>query len=183
MKKLLIIASVAVIATISHAQGVTNFFNQVIVWGTTFDTNNTTFLSTRGGLDTGVESRQGNGIALVNDIHLSYDLVGATYLAPTNVTVLRFGPDVLERNSGVTGTFVSVQGGLQAAIVHYDLRLGVSFDGGYWANQPGIRHSIYGEGAIEADKALGSRTYTGLRFSQDFPKNSQGYYIKFGFRF
>jgi hypothetical protein len=178
----IIIASICLLAISAKAQ-TTNFLSQIYQWGTTFDTSNTTFLSTRGMFDTGVESRQGDGIPLINDLHLSYDLTGATYLTPTNVSVLRLGPDVMERNSGVSGTFVSAEGGLQAAVVHYDFRFGVSVDGGYWANQPNSPHHIFGEASLNAEKALGSRTYTGLRFSQEFPHNAQGFYAQVGFTF
>lgn len=188
MKKLIAVIGIALLAMVSKAQTSTNspqqtFFGQVEVWATSYDTNSTTFLSTRGLFDTGVESRTGDGIPLINDLHGSYDVVGTTYLTPTNVSSFRLGPDILERNSGVSGTFVSAQGGLQAAIVHYDFRFGFALDGGYWAQTATVKHHIFGEASLDADKAIGSRTYTGLRFSQEFPKNAQGVYAKVGFTF
>jgi hypothetical protein len=182
MRKLFIIGALLAGVAVSHAQS-TNFFTGVEQWATSFNTNSTTFLSTRGAFDTGVESRTGDGVPLINDLHLSYDFVGTTYTAPTNVTSLRLGPDVLERNSGVSGTFVSAQGGLQAAIVHYDFRFGVAIDGGYWANSPSVRHHVFGDASLNAAKALGDRTFMGLRFSQEFPRNAQGYYAQLGFTF
>jgi hypothetical protein len=175
-----LVALATLLALGAHAQ--TNlqqsFFNQVFTWGTSFDTNSVTFLNTRGMFDTGVESRTGDGVPLINDLHASYDLV-----ASTNATSFRFGPDLLERNSGVAGTFLSTQGGLQVAEVHYDFRFGAAIDGGYWANSPTVRHRLFGEISLNAEKALGSRTYTGLRFSQEFPRNAQGIYAQLGFTF
>lgn len=187
MKKFFILVLITASSFVAQAQTQTNpvtgFFTQVFAWGTSFDTNSTTFLSTRGMLDTGVESRMGEGLALINDLHMSYDVVGTTYSTPTNATSFRFGPDLVERNSGVTGTFVSVEAGPQVAIVIYDFRIGVALDGGYWANSAAVRHHLFGEACLDADKALGSRTYTGLRFSQEFPRSAQGIYAKLGFTF
>lgn len=182
--KIRLALAAAVLLTASSCFAQTNsFFTTVEQWATSFNTNNTAFVSTRGMMDTGVESRSGDGIALINDLHLSYDLVGTTYAAPTNTTSLRFGPDVVERNSGVTGTFVAAQGGLQLAEVYYDFRFGVAVDGGYWAQSANVRHHIYGEVALDADKAMTSRTYMGVRFAQEFTRNAQGYYVKLGFTF
>lgn len=187
IKKVLIGVALLVGVAVTNAQQTNNpetgFFTQVFQWGTSFNTNSTTFLATRAMLDTGVESRMGDGLALINDIHMSYDVVGATYSAPTNISVLRFGPDLVERNSGVTGTFVSVEAGPQVAVIIYDFRIGLAVDGGYWANSAAVRHHLFGEACLDADKAIGSRTYMGLRFSQEFPRNAQGVYVKAGFTF
>lgn len=183
MKKFLILVIITASSFVAMAEPTTNFFTQVFTWGTSFDTNSTTFLATRGMFDTGVESRIGDGLPLINDIHASYDVVGTTYLTPTNVSAFRFGPDVLERNSGVTGTFVSAEGGIQAAIVHHDFRFGASLDGGYWSTTGAVRHHMFGEASLDADKAIGSRAYIGTRFSQEFPRSAQGIYAKLGFTF
>lgn len=185
MKKILITIGVALMTTVIHAQTNTPpantpaFYQQLLTWASSIDTNNnSTFVAARGLISTGVESSQNTGVSLDNYIAGQFDLLA-------NVTNggLRMDINVKERDSGVQGTFVSGQGGIGLGYVIHDLRLDLNLDGGYYNYNPDTTQKVFGEADFIVRKALGTHTFMEVMLEEQFPHTSRFFGAGAGFSF
>ena len=98
------------------------FINTVFGWLSSLS-DTPTFTANRGMLWAGASSIQGGPVSLVNDIGGSYDV----WRSSTNTasSIWWFAPEANLRNGGVSGTLVSIQGGVGAGLILHDFRLGL----------------------------------------------------------
>jgi hypothetical protein len=94
------------------------------------------------------------------------------------------------RNSGIAGTLVSQQLGLNLSFVIVDTKLTLYGDGGYeFADFPGAvvqpktRDRLYGEFGLRVAKALTLHTYTQIGIGVQLPKSAQVFMAAVGFTF
>lgn len=177
MKLKTLLAAIGVIAVTgySQAQTPTNStpWGTILGYFTSFDTNlDDAFGSHRVTLWTGVTSIQNGPVPLANDLGASYDLFRPSGLVTATNDFANaqgfVGIEGLARNSGVAGTLVSFQGGLEGGFIIHDTRLAAYADGGYATDQPGFKHSIFAEAGIDVKKAIGHNFFAGLRLGQQF---------------
>jgi len=181
MKKLIgLLAAVLLLATAGYSQTNTppanpgSFVNTVQSYFTSFNTNlDGTFASSKGSLWTGVNSIQGGSVNLANEIGLSYTIY--KQVAAENVV----------RNSGVAGTLVSEQIGLNLGLVVHDTRLAVYADGGYQLDSSSNKNTdkFYAELGLRAEKALSEHTFAWVGIGAQLPKNTQVFSAGAGFTF
>ena len=182
MKKLMTIIGLAALALPAFSQTNTPtenpFYQQAFQWLTSIDTNNnTTFVSTRGFMDTGVESSQNSGVPINNYIGLSFDVVSSTN------SPIRLDLNAMERDSGVQGTFVSGQGGIGVGYVIHDVRLDLIANGGYYNFNPDTRNKVFGEIQVNIKKALGTHTFAEIGLAEQFPHSERLFRAGIGFSF
>lgn len=192
MKKItLLILVLSATAFVTRAQtSITNppppsFFSSVGSYFTSFDTNYlVTFGSHRLTLAVGVDSLQGNGtVPLANSLRLSYNILQPT-TSPTNTTGLILGLEEVTRSSGVAGTIVSQQIGLQAGYVIVDTEVQGYIDGGYnFFDDVNTKEKIFCEFGIRIEKALSLNTFAGIGLGEQIPINRQVGEVFTGFTF
>lgn len=146
---------------------------QTFQWLTSFDTNQQTWQASRIELWTSVISEQGGVSPILNEIGLSYDIWRPT-MNLTNGTSTAVFLDIAERNTGVSGTISSVQGGVGFAYILWDVRLSTGLDLGGNLEKADKQDQFYGEWNFKIQKALGPHWATGLGFFAQFPNNVQG---------
>lgn len=156
----------------------TGFFTQVTEWISSFNTNyDVAIAASKVRLWTGVDSVQGGNATLVNEIGVSYDAITKNKLLSI---------EAVERNGGVAGTLISIQGGLSVNILIHDFELSLYVDGGKYMdgvlNDKGKKNEMFGEVGIRALKSLGPNTYTGVGLGTQFPTSHQLYMAYVGIR-
>lgn len=127
-------------------------------WNTNYES---TFRDHKGSVWTGVGSVQGGQTPLVNEVGISRDIYKI------------FGAEAVTRDSGVAGTIVSQQAGVNANFVVHDAKLMVYLDGGYnfqATRDPGAS-KFFGEFGLRFLKALTENTYAGVGFGNQVPDN------------
>jgi len=181
MKKVIIsilLGSTLVVGAQTNNTGVTGFVTQVTQWIASFNTNyDVAIAACKMRLWTGVDSVQGGNESLVNEIGVSYD-------ALTKNKVLSL--EAVERNGGVAGTLISVQGGASLNFLVHDFMLSLYCDGGKYmdniVSDKGKKNEMFGEIGIRGFKALGPNTYTGVGLGTQFPTSRQLYMAYVGIR-
>ena len=141
------------------------FAGQVITWGTSFDTNSTTFLHP-GQFWTAVSS----GDALNNELGVSYKLLGG------------LAPEAIVRNGGVQGVLDSFQGGVGYSVRHWDFELRPYADAGY--KFPDAEKKVFGEFGLRVSKAISTYGYVLVGYGvQTCHKGQQVFEAGAGFAF
>jgi hypothetical protein len=156
--------------------GMPSIASQTIGWLTSFNTNMTTFQANRFSLWTAVLSESGGVAPIENEMGVSYDIWRPTANV-TNGTSSAVFLEANERNTGVSGTIASFQGGAGFAYMIYDVRLSTAVDLGYNLEKLADQSRMYGEWNFKVQKALGDHWATGLGTYLQFPsgKNVQGF--------
>lgn len=178
----LTLALCALALTPLHAQVNTNapqpqpnsgsFFQSTMGFFTSFNTNlDGTFGASKGSLWTSVDSLQGAQVPLANAIGVSYDVYKS------------LSGEAIIRNGGVTGTVISVQGGLGWNVIVHDLELTGYADGGYYTTSQHVSQNLYAEFGLRAKKSLTTHTYAGVGIGVQLPVNAQVFQALFGFTF
>lgn len=163
MKKTFLIALIGLAAIGAQAQLSTNtptiptspdsFFTSAYGFFTSFNTNLAgCFASNSVSLWAGVDSIVGGGN---NTLSMANEMGG-------NVKVYQgFGLDAIERNSGVEGTIVNLQGGLSYSYVYIDTQIQFYADAGYEFDQG----KVLGEYGLRIAKALTTHTYAQIGYA------------------
>jgi len=174
MKKLtsLVLLASAVAASAQTNSG--SFFNTVSGYFTTFNPSLTNTFAAKTTLWTGVDSQQGSGSSLANEIGASYNVYGPLSL------------ESVTRDGGVSGTLVSEQFGLGLNFIVVDTRLTLYGDAGYKLDSPTgskFQDNLYGEIGIRVAKALTEHTFAWVGIGAQFPTKAQVFEGGVGFTF
>src|SRR5690349_13417996 len=138
---LLAIPAIAQVVTNSPPGGLTDFGNTVFSYFSSFNTNlDTTFRDNRFDLWMGLDAVQGTPNPLQNEIGVSYDIWRPAQ-STNSSTLTAIGFEDLIRNTGVAGTVIGDQLGLNFSIILHDVKLTGYLDGGYDLSQTGQRFS------------------------------------------
>lgn len=151
-----------------------SFFGTVSQYFTTFNPSLTNTFAAKTTLWTGVDSQQGSGSSLMNEIGVSYNAYGP--LSIESVT----------RDGGVAGTLISQQIGLGLNFKIIDTRLTVYADAGYKLDSPAnskFQDDLYGEIGIRVAKALTDHTFAWVGIGAQFPTKAQIFEGGVGFTF
>lgn len=180
---LLLISAILMFATVPclQAQVSTNappanagsFFSTVTGYFTAFNPDLTNTFSGKGTVFTSVDSIQGGAVPLANSLGLSYRL---------------FGPVEAEnvlRTSGIAGTVLSDQAGLNLGFQIIDTKLSLYADAGYdiASKTSSTKDQVYGEFGLRVFKALTSHTFGGVGIGVQVPNNAQVFSAYVGFTF
>jgi len=172
-KALLLLSLIAAIPVVAQTNR-GSFFDTVSGYFTTFNPNLTNTFAAKTTLWTGVDSVQGGGSTLVNEIGASYNAYGP--LSVESVT----------RDGGVAGTLVSQQIGLGLNFTVIDTRLTLYGDAGYKLDGPStskFQDNLYGEIGIRVAKALTEHTFAWVGIGAQFPTKAQVFQGGIGFTF
>jgi hypothetical protein len=133
-----------------------NFFNSALDYFTAFNTNNLAcFNSNSVSFWAGVDSVIGGGAGtdpMANELGASINLYKG------------FSLEAVERNSGVSGTIVSLAGGADYGYVIVDTRVAAYADMGYEFDQD----KILGEVGLRIAKALTTHTFAQIGYGLQF---------------
>lgn len=150
---------------------------QAFQWLTAFNTNLVSTFENRGEFWTAVVSEQGGVAPILNELGGCYDLFAGS-LNTTNGTHVCGFIEANERNTGVSGTIASVQGGPGFAYNVWDVRFSLSADFGDNFSKATSQDRMYGEATFCISKALGAHWATGLGFFHQFPNNVSGLFAR-----
>lgn len=142
-----------------------SFFETSTLWFTSFNTNN--IWNQRGVLEAGVDSISKTDTHLANSLRLSYDVW-------KNVSA-----ELMARDSGVAGTWVSGTAGIGYNFKVWDAKLTLIGLGG----REFIEERWMGEFHIQASKKVAKYTHAFVRLGARVPVGSQIYSGGVGFSF
>jgi len=170
-KALLLLNLIAALPAVAQSN---SFFGTVSGYFTSFNPTLTNTFTAKTTLWTGVDSQQGSGSSLVNEIGASYNAYG-----PLSI-------ESITRDGGVAGTLVSQQIGLGLNFTVVDTRLTLYADAGYKLDSPSgskFQDNIYGEIGIRVAKALTEHTFAWVGIGAQFPTKAQVFEGGVGFTF
>lgn len=178
MKKLIAIAALLAFCFVASAQTNTppTLPTQILGYFTAFNTNlSDTFGNNNFDLWSGADSFQNAPHPLLNEIGASYDLYEFARLNTNAETFFVLSAEIVARNEGVAGSFVSGQGGFGISAVIWDTKATVYVDGGTYlgANSKITSDDLFAEIGVRVKKALGHHAYGGLDLGVQLPRNSQ----------
>ena len=146
-----------------------SFMGTVTSYFTSFNTNlDGTFGLSKASLWTGVDSIQGGKVPLANEIGMSYKLIGPV------------SGEAVVRDGGITGTIVSLQGGLGASVIVHDVRLTGYADGLYLRQ---ATEKLGAEIGLRVAKALTDHTYAWVGMGFQIPNDARVFSAGVGFTF
>ena len=149
-----------------------SFFKSVSLYFTELNTNlDSTFGAMNGCASAGVASIQKGGVTLANDITLS--------IAPSKLKGFGFSASV--RDSGVAGTIVSAQGGVEYHYITHDVDLTPYLHGGKWLMD--TYKKPFAEIGLRVSKALTTHTYSMIGLGVQLPTGGKVILGEAGFTF